>query len=747
MNPIHQPESADRRLAERLLALSDGDELSRVLCVERERINESLIRCLKDYVSHLVRTDTQEAYRVATVVQAAADLVDDPICHALAAHALAQTLHVAGHYGQAIEHYQHAETIYRCAGRDVEAARVSRAKVDALMYLGRYQEALVAADEARAIFRQHHQGNLLAQLEVNVGNIYHRLDEYQQALRCYDAAEQTFAELNEFDRAQLNFNRANQYTQLNEFDKALALYHEARRGYEAAAMPLLVNQTDYSIAWLYFLRGRFQESLKLFVQTQARANELGDTSLSALCDLDRAEVYLQLNMLEDVLNVAHSAKAQFTELQMNYERAKACMYLGIACMHLDDLSTAQQWLEEARQGFLAEGNQVYTALTDIYLGELLSRCHDHERAWQLCSEARMWLVQRDLPAKAAYAEFQQARLRWSEGRLDEAASLAQSALTLLANAEAPWLRYQIFHLLGNIQQATGCLPEAYESYKQAVHYLEAMRSSIRADEYKCAFIRDKQCVYEDLVSLCFAAGASDKINEAFGYVEAAKARSLAELLASNRDIRGKADDPSVAALQEQWTRLREELDYFYAKLNHAEARTDQRPSWLGPHLHEAIRQREQQLAHVARQLSVTDAEYAGLYTTPSLDAEHVCGMLAEDEALIEYFFVNGHVKIFAFDHQTWGVFDGAASMDQIASLLQWVRFYLDQFAMNSSGFGKPLGDPEKPVRHYLRHLYAALMAPVETFVKDRKVIIAPHGLLHYVPFHALHDGAQYLVDR
>jgi CHAT domain-containing protein len=47
----------------------------------------------------------------------------------------------------------------------------------------------------------------------------------------------------------------------------------------------------------------------------------------------------------------------------------------------------------------------------------------------------------------------------------------------------------------------------------------------------------------------------------------------------------------------------------------------------------------------------------------------------------------------------------------------------------------------------LQRLYDAVFAPVETFINVERVIIIPHGPLHYVPFHALHDGDGYLIDR
>ncbi|MBI3949914.1 MAG: CHAT domain-containing protein [Acidobacteria bacterium] len=743
-----QPAGSDEAFAEHLIALAESDEFIRTLHSRRERINRSVLRHLKDKVSHLARTDTEQAKKVAAVTRAVAELTDDPICQALSCHACAQAMHVSGRYAHAIEFYDQAEAIYDRVGEEVEAARIARAKVNALMYLGRYEEALLVAAKARKVFQRHGEAALLAQLELNVGNIYHRLDEYREALRFYGLAEGTFAaQQDEFGLTQVRFNKANQYTQLNQFEKALGLYEQANQGYEKLNMPILVNQTDYSVAWLYFLRGRFQESLKLFAEVQVKAKELGDDSLSALCDLDRAEVYLQLNMLEDALQSARSAAEKFRHLEMNYEYAKANMYLGIAYTQMSDFATAEQRLQEAREGFLAEGNEVYAALADIYLSDVFTHWNDSDQAMQLCAEAKMLLGERNLSAKVAYAELQEARLKLLAGDLDEAGALCRSALGLLGETEAPWLRYQILHLLGNAEQQAGHQQEAYQHYNKAIEYLEAMRSSIRADEYKCAFMKDKLRVYEDLVDLCLQVGTQAKIDEAFTYVEAAKSRSLTELLATDRSIKSKADEPTIAQLHQQWNQLREELDYYYNRINQHESRPEQRPTRLGAELHEGVREREQRLAQLARRLSLEDAEYASLHTTPRVSAQQVRQHLAENEALIEYFIVNGQVKVFALSHETVRVYNNITTVDATASLLQWLKFYLDQFTM-SDHYGPAQLDSIGALTHqYLEGLYAALVAPIESFLQGKKIIIAPHGILHYVPFHALHDGHEYLIDR
>ena len=57
----------------------------------------------------------------------------------------------------------------------------------------------------------------------------------------------------------------------------------------------------YHVAWLYFLRGRFDHALKQFQWVETEAINYGDATQAALCRLDLAEVYLQLNAFEDAL--------------------------------------------------------------------------------------------------------------------------------------------------------------------------------------------------------------------------------------------------------------------------------------------------------------------------------------------------------------------------------------------------------------------------------------------------------------
>jgi len=46
-----------------------------------------------------------------------------------------------------------------------------------------------------------------------------------------------------------------------------------------------------------------------------------------------------------------------------------------------------------------------------------------------------------------------------------------------------------------------------------------------------------------------------------------------------------------------------------------------------------------------------------------------------------------------------------------------------------------------------RKLYARLFQPLERIISEKKIIVVPHGALHYLPLAALHDNSGYLIDR
>ena len=53
----------------------------------------------------------------------------------------------------------------------------------------------------------------------------------------------------------------------------------------------------------------------------------------------------------------------------------------------------------------------------------------------------------------------------------------------------------------------------------------------------------------------------------------------------------------------------------------------------------------------------------------------------------------------------------------------------------------------KSIRAHLDKLYRTLIEPIRKRMHARHLVIAPHGVLHHLPFQALFNGQQYLIDE
>src|SRR4029434_4994779 len=50
-------------------------------------------------------------------------------------------------------------------------------------------------------------------------------------------------------------------------------------------------------------------------------------------------------------------------------------------------------------------------------------------------------------------------------------------------------------------------------------------------------------------------------------------------------------------------------------------------------------------------------------------------------------------------------------------------------------------------QRHLQALYTALVQPFIDKIETPHITIIPHGMLHFLPFHAFFDGTQYMIDR
>ena len=362
-------------------------------------------------------------------------------------------------------------------------------------------------------------------------------------------------------------------TALNDYHQALATYQRAREFSEQHGMPLLVRQSDYNIAYLYYLRGEYGRAIELLRSTRDACQKTGDNHHFALCHLDLSEIYLELNLSEEAAQMAQVAVKLFEHLGMGYEVAKGLANHAIALGLQEKGSEALELFGKARQQFVKEGSEVWPSLIDLYRALVLFNQRRFAEAQQACEAAHEFFRMSVLPTKAIFCRLLMARLALEATDLESAQRHCETAMHDADKLESPILQYQARFVSGQMHEALHQPARAFADYQTAHSQMETLRSSLSNEEMKIAFVANKQEVYERLVDLSLAgfsapAALDDRASaseRAFLYVEQAKSRSLRDLVFGRTQGLARDEteqDDSVRHLYE----LREELNWYYHRI-------------------------------------------------------------------------------------------------------------------------------------------------------------------------------------
>ena len=294
------------------------------------------------------------------------------------------------------------------------------------------------------------------------------------------------------------------------------------------------------------------------------------------------------------------------------------------------------------------------------------------------------------------------------GKTNEARGVLE---TLLASPEIRGMGgiyWAALYERGLIALNDGKRDAAIRLLKQSVEAIESVRSTIAFEATKIGFAGDKQAVYAALVSALFEAG---NWNDAFLVAERAKARALVDLLAQRRDLAPPvAVDDKVRALFASATTLEANVGL--------------------PVDDQAIRG-IQVVADSRVALASAAPEAASLMSVQQVSIADIAARIANDESLIDYFRAGD--ALFALVMNGTSIKGFKLSAQGLDDEVKSFRAAIEQRDPKATELARPL--------------YDRLMRPLLGELKGNKLIISPHNVLHYLPFVALADGDQYLLDR
>jgi hypothetical protein len=259
-------------------------------------------------------------------------------------------------------------------------------------------------------------------------------------------------------------------------------------------------------------------------------------------------------------------------------------------------------------------------------------------------------------------------------------------------------------------------------------------------------MKNRTELYERLVELCLGGqleGTSRE--EAFDYIERAKSRSLSELVFQRNHALPEAK-PGQSELVHKIRDLREELNWYQHRIELEQLRAGGDSEKRVAQLHTEAQAREKELLKVLGELPESEAGAAAMSLQGQFPPEKIRSVLHDGNSIVEYFFVGESILAAILTKHSLEI-QPITTVSRVSESLRLLRFQLGKFQLRPASMDASSGGSlyRATVAH-LGELYNELIAPIRKHLDARHLVFVPHGILHYLPFHALHDGESFLID-
>jgi CHAT domain-containing protein len=151
-----------------------------------------------------------------------------------------------------------------------------------------------------------------------------------------------------------------------------------------------------------------------------------------------------------------------------------------------------------------------------------------------------------------------------------------------------------------------------------------------------------------------------------------------------------------------------------------------------------------------RELKLTDSSQSELHAPSVCSLDTIRAALPAGATLVEYFQVDDRIVLCLLDADGAGArrleIAPVSITPRVAEHMRMLQFQFSKFRLGDEYIRTFKDTLLASTRAHLHELFNELLAPVWSRLEGRRLVIVPHGILHYVPFHALYTGSQYVTD-
>ena len=735
-------------LIDRLFQFDNPADQKEFLSVHQDELDpDTLSHRMKDQADRYLRVDIQYALQTADMLIEYGQRNSNLKSQALGLLAKANAKWIGfGEYESSLPLYDEAADIYRTLGASVEGATTQIGKIGALLYLGRYDEALEIGDWAGRILKQADEKIAFAKLSLNMGIVHFRLGEDEEALKVFNRTQSLYQEVGEVHgpgwlRAELN--RAIILRNLGKFEESIFASNTAHDLLLDYGHAIDAARAHQGLALTYFVLGKYNETLALL--DQVREVFLSDDRKrdAILTELFISDCLLELRRFEDVLVKCKQVRDGFTELGTVFEVTLAILNEAIAYTGLNQYEYALESLSEARRSFLDQGSSNWATYCDLEAADAYLKLRKYTAAIgkaEACIEPFA-----GQPFKQAQARLIAAQALYEQGDYSQANDLLSAVLEVSEKSDIPSLSYLCHHFRGKIAEAEDQFETAAALYDEAIQDLERLQGRLMV-EFRSDFLADKQILYEDMVTVQLNL---DQPRDALEYAERAKSRALRDLLAHRLDLSIRVREPRDRDLVAEIENLRAERDRVYRRWESSSQEEMAQRGWspYDASRHEVqveVLAIEKKITDLWHQLLIRNADYARDAALWQIRTEPFQEYLDQGTLVLEYFAARGSIVLFTITKETIFARQLNCSIEEIEKLIGLLKLNFQVVPRSPANRYPQL---TKNAQGLLTRLFNKLLDPVADVLPDySRLIIVPHGPLHYLPFHALYHQETYLLE-
>ncbi len=646
-------------------------------------------------------------------------------------------------------------------GDEVSWARTRIGRVSACLQLNRTSEALIDAAAAREVFVRY--GKLLraGMIDVNAAIINYESGQYDQALRLFDRAIETYAlqgEGVELFIARAKGNKAIILAAMGRFREAVALHEQARATFAShEGQEVSVARQELNIAQIYAAQGHYSHALILFDRSRAIFQRHAMHFPAAEVAQQTCLCLLRMNRTQEAYELAGETVNFFRQSPGNrHNLAHSLMYQAEAATLEGDYRDADEKLQEASIHLEEIGFTGLASIVRLHQAELYfagGKIEDSLREARHVADA--FAEQEALP-QLARAALLQARIAEHLGDTASAQYLCDQALDIAQGQDLLDLKYRCDDLLGQIAEHHDDLEAAARYYDRAINGIDVVQSHLVMDE-RSSFLEDKGGVYKRAVILALKRGSNER---ALVYVEKAKSRVLGDYLRNNIDIRLRAGDQAGEAILEDLARLREEQAWFSNIVYDAQNESSLSDtavlrirSMVPGQARQEMQKRERSIEQMLEQLQLRLAGDLVSRSRPQWTDSIITKLWPKIEhaaLMLEYYLTEQDLYIFQLTRDGIAVHVVKDAVPRLERLISLWRVNLDLAAQASGARDRAqaFAGLQENSLGLLQRLYDLLLRPVSSALDScEHLTIVPYGMLHYLPFHCLFDGVQFLIEQ